>query len=84
MQQLTVDEIVKIQAKGLFTIPKKFREGIFEKNSLARVKKEKGRLIVEPIRTLPYIVRSYTDKEVDEFIDLDKNETKKLKAKGLL
>lgn len=84
MQQLLVEEIVKIQPKGVFTIPKKFRTGLFEENSLARVRKEKGRLILEPVRTLPYSVRRYTDDEIKEFIDLDAYETKKLKAKGLL
>ncbi len=84
MQQNTVEEIVKIQPKGLFTIPKKFRMGLFEENGLARVRKEKGRLILEPVRTLPYPVRSYTNEEIKEFIDLDGYETKKLKAKGLL
>jgi len=83
MQQITGEEIVKIQPKGLFTIPKKFRVGLFEENGLARVRKEKGRLILEPIRTLPYPVRSYADEEIEEFMDLDARETKKLKAKGL-
>lgn len=84
MQQLPLEEIVKIQPKGLFTIPKKFRTELFEENGFARVRKEKGRLILEPVRTLPYPVRSYTDEEVKEFMDLDTYETKKLKAKGLL
>ena len=81
---MTLEEIVKIQPKGLFTIPKRFRTGLFEENGLARVRKEKGRLILEPVRTLPYPVRSYTDQEIDEFLELDANETKKLKTKGLL
>ena len=84
MQQLPREEIVKIQPKGLFTIPKKFRTGLFEENGLARVRKEKGRLILEPVRTLPYPVRSYSDEEIKEFVDLDAYETKELKAKGLL
>jgi bifunctional DNA-binding transcriptional regulator/antitoxin component of YhaV-PrlF toxin-antitoxin module len=84
MQQITLEEIVKIQPKGLFTIPKKFRTGLFEENGLARVRKEKGRLILEPVRTLPYPVRSYTESEIKEFLDLDSYETKTLKAKGLL
>ncbi|OGG31348.1 hypothetical protein A3A63_00770 [Candidatus Gottesmanbacteria bacterium RIFCSPLOWO2_01_FULL_46_9] len=84
MQQLPLEEIVKIQPKGLFTIPKKFRTGLFEENGLARVRKEKGRLILEPVRTLPYPVRSYSDEEIKEFVDLDAYETKELKAKGLL
>jgi hypothetical protein len=84
MQQISLEEIVKIQPKGLFTIPKKFRTGLFEENGLARVRKEKGRLILEPVRTLPYPVRSYTNEEIQEFIDLDAYETKERKTKGLL
>jgi hypothetical protein len=48
------------------------------------MKKEKGRLIVEAVRTLSYPVRAYKDKELKGFFDLDEKETKKLKAKGLL
>lgn len=84
MQPAISEELVKIQPKGLITIPKKFRTGLFEKNGLARVRKEKGRLILEPVRILPYPVRHYTDEEIKEFIALDKYETKKLKTKGLL
>lgn len=84
MQKISLEEIVKIQPKGVFTIPKKFRTGLFEENSLARVRKEKGRLILEPVRTLPYPVRSYTDEEVKEFLELDAKESKTLKSQGLL
>ena len=41
-------------------------------NSLVRVKKEKGRLVVEPVRTFPYSVRSYTEEDIKQFIELDK------------
>ena len=77
MQVISQAKIVKIQPKGLFTIPKKFRVGLFEENGLARVIKEKGRLVVEPVRALSYPVRSYTDEEVKEFLNLDARETKK-------
>lgn len=79
------EEIVKVQTKGLITIPKDFRDELgFEESSLARVKKEKGRLILEPVRALPYPVRSYTKKEVEKFVKEDKKETKALKNKSLL
>ena len=85
MQQITQEEIVRIQAKGLITIPKKFRQQLgLEENSLIRMQEEKGRLVMESVRTLPYPVRSYTKDEVNEFIDLDKKETRQLKEKGLL
>ena len=77
-----IEEIVRIQAKGLITIPKRLRRDLgFTENSLARFKKEKGRLIIEPVRTLPYPVRSYTDQEVEEFLRLDAKESPTLKKK---
>lgn len=80
VSQISQEEIVKIQPKGLFTIPKKFRVGLFEENGLARVIKEKGRLIVEPVHILNYPVRSYTDKEVEELLNLDARDTKNKKV----
>ncbi len=86
MQQvIQQEEIVKIQPKGLITIPKKLREQLgFEENSLVRMKEEKGKLIVESVRALSYPVRSYTENEVKEFIELDKKETSELRKKGLI
>lgn len=85
MQQIALEEIVKIQQKGLITIPKKIREelGLVE-NGFVRLKKEKGKLVMEPVRTLSYPVRSYTEKEIEEFLKLDEEETKALKKKKLL
>ena len=78
-------QIIKILPKGLITIPKKFRQNLgLEENGLARVKQDAGRLIVEPVRTIPYPVRSYTDAEIDEFLKLDAQESQQLKKKGLL
>lgn len=84
MQQISYEEIIKIQNKGLVTIPKRIREGMFEENGLAKIKREKGRVILEPVRTYPYPVRSYTDEELEEFFALDEKETKELKAKKLI
>lgn len=84
MQQSISEEIIKLQAKGVLTIPKNLRKNFIDDNSLVLIKKEKGRLIIEPVRTLPYSVRSYTDREIAEFIALDKEESKELKKKGLL
>lgn len=84
MQNIQGD-IVKIQPKGLITIPINLRKELgFEESGLARVRKEKGRLILEPVRTLPYPVRSYTKEEIKGFIELDRKESKNLKKKGLL
>lgn len=84
MQNIQGD-IVKIQPKGLITIPVNLRKELgFDESGLARVWKDKGRLILEPVRTLNYPVRSYTDKELEEFSKLDKEESKKLRRQGLL
>lgn len=78
------EEVVKIQPKGLLTIPIRFREDLFRDNPLARIKKEKGRLVIEPVRTLPYPVRGYSRKDIQEFLAFDKLQTKELKRKKLL
>lgn len=80
MQQIIQNELVKLQPKGLITIPKKLRQGLgFEENGIVRISSEKGRLIIEPVRALPYPVRSYSDSEIKEFIEFDKKEAKKIK-----
>lgn len=85
MQQITQEEIIKIQPKGLLTIPKSLRLRLgFVENSLVRVKEEKGRLIMEAVRTLPYPVRSYTNDEIEGFLELDEKQSKELKIKGLI
>lgn len=85
MQQLIQDEIIKLQPRGLLTIPKKFRQSLgLEENTLIRIKKDKWRLIIEPVRTLSYPVRSYTNEDLRQFFELDAEETKKLKKKSLL
>lgn len=85
MQQIIQEEIIKIQPKGLLTIPKSLRLRLgFVENSLVRVKEEKGRLIMEAVRTLPYPVRNYTDDEIALFLELDRKQSKELKKKGLI
>lgn len=84
MQVVTYEDIIKLQPRGVFTVPKRMREGVFDKNGLARIKKIGRRLVIEPVRALPYSVRSYNDKEIDDFFDLDEKETKELKEKGFI
>lgn len=85
MQQIMTEDIVKMQPKGLLTIPKRFREELgFEKDGLVRVREEKGRIVLEPVRVLDYPVRSYTKEEINEFLALDRKETRDLKKKGLI
>ncbi|OGG20936.1 hypothetical protein A3D03_04235 [Candidatus Gottesmanbacteria bacterium RIFCSPHIGHO2_02_FULL_40_13] len=85
MQVQQREEIIKILPKGIMTIPKKFREALgFEENGLARIRQDKGKLVLEPVRTLPYPVRTYTKEEVEKFTALDKKESTMLRKKKLL
>lgn len=84
MQTVSYEEIIKLQSRGVFTLPKKLREGLFDESGLARIIRIGRKLVIEPIKTLPYSVRSYSNKEVQEFFDLDEKETKDLKNKGLI
>ena len=70
-------QIVRVQEKGLITIPVAFRESLgLKKDSFAKIYREKGRLILEPVSMLSYPVRSYTNEEIGEFVKLDRKETK--------
>lgn len=85
MQQAIQTDFVKVQQKGLITIPKAFRDQLgIKENTLVKITKEKGRLIIEPMNDLPYGVRSYTPEEVQEFIEYDKKLSEQLKKDGLL
>lgn len=85
MQTATyTDQIVQVQPRWVFTLPKNLRDGFFDENRLAKISRVGRKIIIEPIRTLSYPVRSYSDNEVDDFFNLDAEETKKIKAKGLI
>ena len=84
MQAISYEEIIKIQPRGVFTVPKRLRQGLFDKKGIAKIARVGRKLVIEPVRTLPYPVRSYTDQEVEEFFKLDEKESKELKAKGLI
>lgn len=73
MQVSTIEEIIKLQPKGLLTIPVKIRKKYgFNANDFIRIKASGGKVYLEPVRTLPYSVRSYTNKDLEEFFALDK------------
>ncbi len=79
------EEIIKIQPRGVITLPKKLRTKVgLADNSFVRLKEEKGRIVMEPVVVLPYPVRTYSDNEVEEFFELDEKEAKNLKKKKLL
>lgn len=85
MQTLPIEEIASFQPKGVLTIPKKIRDavGVVDR-SLVRIRADQGKITIEPVRTLPYPVRSYTDAEIDEFFALDQAESKELRRRGIL
>jgi AbrB family looped-hinge helix DNA binding protein len=69
----TYGNLVKILPKGLVTIPKKLRQDIgLEENSLARIKKEGNRLILEPVNIISYPLRDYSVAEINKFIKEDR------------
>lgn len=73
MQASTIEEIIKMQPKGLLTIPVKIRKKYgLNANDFIRIKASNGKVYLEPVRTLPYPIRSYTNKDLDEFFELDK------------
>jgi len=84
MQTATHGEIIKLRPRGVLTIPKRLRSGLFDEDSLARIRRVGRKLVIEPIRTISYPVRSYTNAEINDFFDLDEKETKSLKDKGLI
>jgi len=85
MQITFTEEIAKIQPRGILTIPKKLRRSMgLADNTFVKISGNKYRLVIEPIRVLPYPVRSYNDNEIKDFFDLDAQESKRLKTKGLL
>lgn len=75
VQTLSNNEIIKIQPRGVITIPRKFRDKNFVGESYIRMTKIKGKLILEPVSIINYAVRKYSDKEVDEFLEMDKHES---------
>lgn len=85
MQTFPIEEIASVQPKGVLTIPKKIRDamGIVDRG-LVRMRADAGKLTIEPLRTLPYPVRSYTDAEIDEFFALDEAEGKQLRRLGII
>jgi AbrB family looped-hinge helix DNA binding protein len=59
---------LKVLAKGMVTLPKKWRDELgIENGSLVKARKEGNKLIIEvqPRKLAPY--RVYSDAEIDEF-----------------
>lgn len=85
MQTLPIEDIIKFQPKGVLTIPKKLRKraGLMDR-LLVRAKAQKGKITLEPVYTTPYPIRTFTDKEINEWLELDKRDSEELRKEGLL
>lgn len=63
---------LKVLAKGMVTLPKKWRDDLgIENGSLVKARKEGNKLVIEvqPRKLAPY--RVYSDAEIDEFLKDD-------------
>jgi bifunctional DNA-binding transcriptional regulator/antitoxin component of YhaV-PrlF toxin-antitoxin module len=76
--------LVQLQPRGYLTIPIAFRRDWNLTDGLVRITKNESQLIIEPVRVLPYPVRSYTPAEVKEFLAEDAQETQQLKTQGFV
>ena len=85
MQTLPIEDIIKMQPKGTMTIPKKLRQraGLTDR-ALIRATAQKGKITLEPVYTTPYPIRTFTDEEMNEWLELDRIESKELRKEGLL
>lgn len=78
-QTYSQEQFIRLQPKGLITIPKKMRDRLgFKTSGLIRIRETVNLLTLEPVGVVSYPVRRYTNAEVDAFIKLDTQETKKL------
>lgn len=69
--------LVRLQPKGLITIPKKIRDAAgFVENSHLNISFQNGKVTLEPIRSYSYPIRSYTDEEIAQFLKDDKLDPK--------
>ena len=85
MQITVLEDIIKVQPKGLITIPKKMRDSIgMVDRGLIRLRADRGKITIEPVRTLPYPVRHYTDEELKEFVAFDEEQGKKLRRQKII
>ena len=85
MQTTSFEDIVKLQPKGLLTIPKKARQAVgFDEDGFVRIRVDRGRILIEPVSELPYPVPRSTNEEIEKFFALDDKESEELRKKGLI
>ena len=69
--------LIRIQSKGLVTIPKKVRDELdLQENSHLKVSVQNGKVVLEPARTRSYPIRIYSDAEIAQFLEYDKLDPK--------
>lgn len=78
-QTYDYQDIIQVQPRGGFTIPRRFRTEEFESGKYLRLSKIQGKIILEPVQIIGYPVRKYTDNEVGEFFALDDKLSLKVK-----
>ena len=77
MQTIPIEDIIMSQPKGVITLPKKYaiQSASWRADRCGYALMEM-KITIEPIRALPYSVRSYTDEEIDEFLHSIKRKAK--------
>lgn len=85
MQTILIEDIIKMQPKGIITIGKKLRQAVgLTDRGLLHAKAINGSIILEPLYTTPYPVRTFSDEEINEWLELDKKEGEELRKEGLI
>ena len=76
------EEWLKVLGKGMVTIPKKWRDDLgISKGNVLKAKKQGNSVVLETAAAgVPY--RIYTDKEIDEFLRLDRLKKRKTRTHG--
>mgnify|MGYP001559891256 CR=1 FL=1 len=65
--------LVRIQPKGLITLPKKIRDQLnLSENSHLRISVQGGKVVLDPLQARSFPIRIYTDAEIDQFLKDDK------------
>ncbi len=84
MQAIPMEDIIKMQPKGVITIPNKLRKSVgLTERSLMRIKTKGKQLIIEPLYTTP-APRVFSDEEINEWLELDEKEGKELRRAGII
>ena len=69
------------QPRGQITLPKRFRDKLGIRPGIpVKVFEDGIGVKVEPMRIVSYPVRSYTDREIQDFFGLDEKESRKTKS----